>query len=83
MKLWCMRWLLFGLLLLFFDITRGMIGPGSSILFVYKQRGLLIAIFWGAGIVLGSLGLFVVLIFTPTSVIRRLPNFGPRHTGAD
>lgn len=72
-------WLLFGLALLFFDILRGLIGPGSSTLFVAKQRGALVAALWGIGIVLGSAALFVALILIPTSVIKRLPNFGPRR----
>jgi hypothetical protein len=70
-------WLLFGTALLFFDIMRGLIVPGSSTLFVAKQRGVLVAALWGLGIVLGSAALFVVLILVHTSVIRRLPNFGP------
>ena len=73
-------WFLFGFTLLVFDILRGLIGPGSSTLFVAKQRGVVVAVLWGAGIVLGSLGLFVVLILTPTSAIKRLPNFGPRRS---
>lgn len=72
-------WLLFGLTLLSSDILHGFIGPGSSTLFVAKQRGALVATIWGTGIVLGSAALFVALILIPTSVIKRLPNFGPRH----
>jgi len=71
-------WLLFGFVLLLFDIMRGLAGPGSSVFFVAKQRGILVAAIWGAGIVLGSLALFLLLILIPTSLIKRLPNFGPR-----
>ena len=78
MEFW-QAWLLFGLTLLFIDILSGLIGPGSSVFFVAKQRGTGIAVLWGIGIILGSAALFIALLLIPTSAIKRLPNFGPRH----
>lgn len=79
MALWQV-WLSFGFILLLFDILRGLIGPGSSTLFVAQQRGVLVAILWGVGVVLGSAALFVALILIPTSAIKRLPNFEPHRS---
>jgi len=69
-------WLLFGVVFLLADLLR-QLGPGSSTIYAVKQRGWLIGFLWALAIIIGSLALFVLLIVTPSSVIKKLPNFGP------